>query len=139
MKKLYNFRLETQLIDDIDKLAVNRTVFVNDALRSALHNDLHNEVLESYQQNDYIGHLEKEIMYLRDLHQATMGRVLMLPSADTSEGGQGMAEDALESLKQVHTINTPRKAKNTSEGFKKNIINNKKNHKKKGFWSRFGF
>lgn len=98
MKKLYNFRLDTKLIKKIDKIADNRTSFIEAALRLSLQGnpigvitELQQEVerweckyndLQAQQVNvntdhnvvhiDYLHHLEQEIVFLRDQNQALM-------------------------------------------------------------------
>lgn len=62
MKKLYNFRLDSNLINDLDRLDGSRTSNVDSALRCYLHNDLQN----GYNVNiNYLSHLEDEVKYLR--------------------------------------------------------------------------
>jgi len=62
MKKLYNFRLDINLINQLDKLDGSRTSNVQAALQSYLQNDSQC----TYNINlDYLHHLESEIGYLR--------------------------------------------------------------------------
>ena len=69
MKKLYNFRIETTLIKQIDKLNGSRTQNITDALQMYLQNDTQ----EIYNVNtNYITHLEEEIIYLRNQVNALM-------------------------------------------------------------------
>jgi hypothetical protein len=76
MKKLYNFRLDTLLIKEIENRTDNKTLFVTNALKNALQNDPYGK---GDVNTDYIQHLNEEIQYLRDLHKNTMNRVLYLP------------------------------------------------------------
>ena len=62
MKKLYNFRLDPNLIMEVDKLNGSRTFNVTNALQSYLQYDTQN----SYNVDlNYLHHLEEEISYLR--------------------------------------------------------------------------
>ena len=69
MKKMYNFRLDPNLIKRIDSLDGSRTHNVTSALRSYLQNDLPN----SYNVDlSYLQHLEEEIVYLRKQNEVLM-------------------------------------------------------------------
>ena len=62
MKKLYNFRLDVNLVQQLDQLDGSRTSNVHSALQSYLQNDSQ----KGYNVNlDYLHHLESEIGYLR--------------------------------------------------------------------------
>lgn len=81
MKHLYNFRLDVSLVKAVDQLPGTRTSVVTNALHQYLQEDgnvKHNPGANDRMKN-YIDHLNSEIMYLRQLHQATMSRVLQLP------------------------------------------------------------
>ena len=63
MKQLYNFRLEKDLVKEVDKLSDNRTQYVTNALLAALQGQQDNV------NTNYLQHLETEILYLRDLNK----------------------------------------------------------------------
>jgi len=93
--------------------------------------------------NQYIEHLNAEIMYLRELHRATMDRALMLPSA--TSGTDDL--NAIDVKNFDSKPSTPKNKDSQRTGLKsastlKRNNTNKKNQrktKKLGFWSRFGF
>ena len=93
MKKLYNFRLDTSLIKQVDKIADNRTVFVVDALRSYLH--CKDDVKQDDYNVDLVSQLRSENKHLWEIHEKLMNRVVMLPE-NVNEGhlqGRGEAND----------------------------------------------
>jgi hypothetical protein len=68
MKKLYNFRLDTKLIEQVDKLPGPRTAHVRDALQLYLQNDLQND-LHAQQENVKTNDLQNDLQKTRsNLH-----------------------------------------------------------------------
>jgi len=124
MKKLYNFRLDTSLIKQVDKIADNRTVFVVDALRSYLH--CKDDVKQDDYNVDLVSQLRSENKHLWEIHEKLMNRVVMLPE-NVNEGqlqGRGEANDPQVRVDYpIHAIPITEK--------------DSKKEKKRGFWSRF--
>jgi len=169
MKKLYNFRLETNLISQVDKIASNRTSFVNDALQVALQDDLQskdNVNTNNHQYNlDYIQHLENEIVFLRETQRQMNARVFLLPETNNenekvvrnvvlegdftsgNDNGRKKAQNSARALKinPQRNVKTNNKAKRAKKGKYANPGAKKpysgvRHIKKKGWWARtFGF
>lgn len=97
MKKLYNFRLETNLMNEIDKLDGNRTEKITNAINLYLQN-LYNDTQNIYS-NQYVKKLEMDNDRLWKLHTDLVSRISYLPEH----------EPAIIEPKKKHWWNKPSK------------------------------
>ena len=93
--KLLSVRIEEELYDKIAKSPLGISGFTRQSVIQSLNgkktrqekklcNTPNEDVIQNYKQqvelqSNQIDHLNSEIMYLRELHQTTMNRVLQLP------------------------------------------------------------
>jgi hypothetical protein len=138
MKKLYNFRLETNLVSQVDEIADNRTQFVSDALQNYLQPDLQKVYNVDL---SYLQHLESEVTFLRTQMEIQSKRIFLLP-----EGNNAFGKNVTNIDFKAHprVVNTPgqKRAQNSARGFKinpqRNVkTNNRSKRAKKGWWARF--
>ena len=147
-----SFRLDNVLYDSLRAKCPSVSAGCRTAIKNYIENNVGSnpELLLKFQHyNNYVKHLEHEILYVRGQYDRLMtnieGAKPSLNPAPTSmlNDGVGMAETGLEPLKPVHTVNTKGKPKKHTTGFKSikkqkdNNINKRKT--KKSFWSKLGF
>ena len=124
MKHLYNFRLDISLVKAVDKLPGTRTSVVTNALQQYLQDNgtvNHNPGLNDMMKN-YIDHLNSEILYLRELHQGTMTRVLQIPqnTAYNQDPIVDLQQSQAETMKDQSQANIITKLGNVITDYKNN-------------------